>query len=245
MEAFSFWIGLGASLGMWRVLQGAPRRQANDWLNAALLTLAGGLAGARLFFVLVHAAYFLRHPLEALMFWQGGLSWPGAVLGAAGTAAAISAFRSIPLPQVMDHLAALAPPLAVTAWLGCWQAGCGYGPQLAAGAPLALPGRDESGLVAPRLPVQLLAALSLLVYYAWLELRARLAPASGQKGGLTALGLALNLLFFSFLQADPAPRWLGLRLDTWAALVFALWAAAVTWRAFRIDPRKRLRSNAG
>ncbi len=188
MEAFSFWIGLGASLGLWRVSQGVRRPQVNDRLNAALLTLAGSLIGARLFFVLVHIAYFSAHPLEALAFWQGGLSWPGAVLGAAGAAVALSFWQDIPLPQALDQLAPLAPPLALTAWLGCWQAGCGYGPQVAAGSFLALPGRDESGLVTLRLPVQLLAALSLLTYYAWLELKAKLAPASGQKASLIALG---------------------------------------------------------
>ncbi len=244
MEAFSFWIGLGASLGLWRVSQGVRRPQVNDRLNAALLTLAGSLIGARLFFVLVHIAYFSAHPLEALAFWQGGLSWPGAVLGAAGAAVALSFWQDIPLPQALDQLAPLAPPLALTAWLGCWQAGCGYGPQVAAGSFLALPGRDESGLVTLRLPVQLLAALSLLTYYAWLELKAKLAPASGQKASLIALGLALNLLFFSFIQADPALYWSGLRLNTWAALIFTLCALAATLYTFRIDPRKRPRHDA-
>ncbi len=46
--------------------------------------LVGGLIGARIVYVLVYNfAYYLQHPLEMLMIWQGGLSFHGGLLGGA------------------------------------------------------------------------------------------------------------------------------------------------------------------
>jgi hypothetical protein len=48
------------------------------------------------------------------------------------------------------------------------------------------------------------------------------------------LGLSLELLALSFLRADPAVAWRGLRLDAWAALaIVALTALFLILSALR------------
>jgi hypothetical protein len=44
---------------------------------------------------------------------------------------------------------------------------------------------------------------------------------NGLAAALALLGLSLELFGLSFLRADPAPLWNGVRLEAWAALGFA------------------------
>ncbi len=85
-------------------------------------------------------------------------------------------------------------------------------------------------MVTHRLPLQVLAALTLALLYGALELRLFPKPGSpslsGERASLTLLALMAHTFLFSLLRADPALRWLGLRVDSWVALAFALLALA-------------------
>lgn len=222
VRLFPFLIGAGASLGLWRVLQQVPRWQASRWLNSALFTLLGILIGSRLYFVFLHWTYYSQRPLEIAEIWLGGLAWPGAVLGGMLVIAIISLSWRHAFARVADCLSPLAAPLSICAWLGCWASGVAYGPLAPRGVIWGIPTPDESGVFTPRLPLQLLAAVTLLAFFLWLDRNPRALRGDGQRGALTFLALAVNLLVFSLLRVDPAPIWLGLRPDTWAAMIFTL-----------------------
>ena len=217
---FSLLIGIGAALGLLQVARHAPSTQTVTWMNAGLYVLVGALVGARIDFVLMHLGYFQAHPLEGPQIWLGGLGWPGALLVGLLVAALIAYDRELSLAFTLDCLAPLAIPLAIGAWLGSWRAGSAYGPLLAEGAPFAMLTPMGNGLLAPRLPVQLLATLSLLVCFVWLELKPLPLERPGQSTAFSILVLSANLLFFSLLRDDPAPLWRGLRPDVWAAIAF-------------------------
>ena len=223
MNAFTVLVGLGSAMGLWRVWRLAPVRLSGALLNTALLILLAALLGARIGYVAVNIAYFRAQPFEAFLLWQGGLSWPGALAGAAVALAAIApAFttpsgRRVPLGWLADRLYPLLPPVAITAWLGCWQIGAAYGAALPAGDWWGVPSLDETGAFFPRMPVQILAALALLAYFALLELRLRPKRRPGGLSLLAVGGLLLVQLGASLLRADPAPTWQGLRLDAWFA----------------------------
>jgi phosphatidylglycerol:prolipoprotein diacylglycerol transferase len=232
MNPFSIWVGLGASLGLWQVRQHVPLWQAPRWMNAALFTLAGALLGARLWFVLFNLHHYRLHPLETLYIWQGGYDWPGGILGALLVMLLVARRWPISLARLSDVMAALIPPLAIAAWLGCWQTGCAYGLTPASPAWWAVPCRDETGGILGRLPVQLIAVLCLVGYYAWLESRFSSRRPAGQHASLAFLGLTLNLFAFSFLRADPVPLWAGVRPDSWlsgALLLLSIAAALLTF----------------
>jgi hypothetical protein len=237
VDAFTLWIGAGVVLSLLQVARFAPREAVLAWLDAALLVLFGALAGARLYFVFIHVDYFRNHPLEIPQIWLGGLDWPGAVLGGIFFFLGIVAVRDLALSQAADRLTHLVPPLAIAAWLGSWASGSEY----------VLP-VTWLGILSDRVPVPLLAALSLLCYYAWLEIRVTHTLVSGRRAGLIGLGLAVNLLGFSFLRSDPYPLWLGFRPDTWAAaaatiilLVFCLLPDRVLQPDWKIS--ESIRSN--
>lgn len=237
MSAYAFLIGIGASLGLWRMLQRVPRWQASRWLNAGLYVLTCGLLGARTSYVLLHIGYYNQHLLEALQFWQGGLTWPGMVVGGLAALVGVALAWRVPLGQVADPLAAIIPPLAIAAFLACWFGGCAYGPAAPAQAWWGVPCRDEANLIAARLPLQPLIALILIVYYWRLETLRFPREGHGQFASLVGFGLALNLLLVSVLRADPSPTWSGLRPDLWLAL--GLCAASLLSCLLAFWPRTR------
>lgn len=237
VSTFAFIVGLGASFGLWRVVQHVPRWQAARWLNAGLLTLFCTLAGARLDYVILHSAYFAQYPLEAIEIWKGGLAWPGALTGGLAALVIVAVSWHISLALIADTLSPLAAPLAIATWLGCWQAGCAYGPLVPTNAWWGIPCRDESGTFAHRLPVQALAALTLVIFFSWLEAKTFPRGTDGRLASLTGLGLSLNLLIFSILRVDPAPLWQGVRPDIWMAVGLTIVSLAAC--AFIFWPKKK------
>jgi prolipoprotein diacylglyceryltransferase len=237
MNPFAIWVGLGASLGLLQVRQRVPKWQAPRWMNAALLTLGGALLGARIGFTLFNLHYFSQHPLEALYIWQGGLDWPGAILGALLVMLLVARRWPISLARLSDAMLPMLPPIAIAAWLGCWQTGSAYGIAPAAPAWWAIPSLDETGVYARRLPVQLVSALLLAGFFIWHSSRLGNRRPAGQRASLALLGLMLDLFAASFVRADPIPLWAGMRADTWISGAFLiLTIAAVLFTFLRPQP---------
>ena len=228
VNAYSILLGLGASLAILWVVQNVPRWQAERWGNAGLWTLLGALLGARLGYVLIQWPYFKPHLFEAFAFWLGGLSWPGAVLGGLLAVGLVAWRWKTGFWRVADGLAPMIPPLVIAAWLGCWLSGVAYGPAAPQGAFWAVPSRDEFGQIAPRFPLQIMAAIFMLVYAFVIELRKARFKHPGEKTVWMLLGLALDLLVFTLLRADPGLFIGPLRLESWAAgLLFLAGLAAL------------------
>lgn len=226
---FPLLLGLGATLGIAWVASQAPLNQTRLRVDAALWAILGGTLGSRIAFVLVNWAYFRDHIWESLAIYQGGMSWPGALIGGALALLLAARLLDIPVGKLADAMLPLAASLAVSAWLGCWLTGCAYGPP--ANNIWGIPAIDEWGELASRWPTQLIGALLALVLF-WLLDRSRawsITPAwvkhPGSAAGLGLLGLSLEMLALSFLRADPSPGWQGLRLDAWASLALAILAA--------------------
>ena len=222
MSIFSLFVGVGSSLSLLRIVLSVDRWQASRWVNVGLMILAGTLAGSRLGYTVVHFSHYQNHLWEIPLFWMGGLSWPGAVLGAFITAYIIDKNWKIPFNNLLDTTSVMVAPLAITTWIGCYFAGVAYGPLAPAGTWWGIPGVDEYGVFSARLPLQPLAAILLTLYYFFLDQKYPRLRKPGQKAAWTYLGLSLNLLVFTLLRADPAPLWMGLRLDFWFACLFLL-----------------------
>ena len=218
MIGFSLLMGMGASLAILRVVQGVPRWQAPRWANASLLTLLGALLGARILYVGLQWSYYSSHLFEIFAVWQGGLHWSGGVCGGLLAVVCVAWRWKTALGKIADGLVPLVPPLVVSIWLANWTTGYVYGPHAPEGALWGVPSLDEYGLLASRFPLQLTAALFMLIYAVTLDARAHLLKIEGQKASLILLGLALDLVIFLPLRADAAPRWGRHPVDLWAAL---------------------------
>jgi phosphatidylglycerol:prolipoprotein diacylglycerol transferase len=232
MDWFALAVGFGSTLGCWQIAQKAPSGQSWRLVNGAILTLLGCLIGARLAYVGFHILYFSGYPLEALELWLGGLSWPGAFAGALLSILILAWLWHMPVAKLADSLAPLFPPLAIGVWLGCWQAGIAYGAAAATGSWWAIPALDETGTFSLREPLQLLAALSILIFFVFLENNIKLFYRAGQLTAITSLGLSINLLLFSRFRVDPVPVWNGLRTDILAGSLFVLLSLLMCILAF-------------
>jgi prolipoprotein diacylglyceryltransferase len=213
--SYSFLMALGAALGLLQIYRHTSPKEASRSVDAGLIVMAGSLLGARLLFVLMHFSYYKTHHLETLQLWQGGLNAYGAIAGGLLAAAILSLIWKSSFLLVTDQVVPLIPPLAIFAVMGSWQAGVGYGAAAPDGAWWGVKALDESGAILARFPLQLVTALALLLYYGFLELRPPLFRNYGIKTIYYLAGLAAILSLNSFLRADPAPVYGGLRLDSW------------------------------
>ena len=83
-----------------------PSGRPESAFEAGLVSLAAGLLGARLGFVLTHLAYFSQDSWEIARLWRGGLSGPSAVLGAACGLSLFAIATRQPFWPLADALAA-------------------------------------------------------------------------------------------------------------------------------------------
>lgn len=226
LNVFSLILALGASFGLFRIAMASRPSQRTTWLLAGLLTLTGALIGARLGYVLLHINYFSLHPGQMALFWLGGLTWEGALGGGLLTLLAVKKIWQWSFFSLLDKLSLMLLPLGVAGWLACWASGTAYGQTLPSEVWWGIHTLDETGLSALRTPVQPLAAISLVAFMGFTELLLLQNTTTGWKGTLAGLIFSADMLLFTFLRADPAERWLGLRFESWSAMVYTLLGVA-------------------
>ncbi len=212
MNPFSIIIGIGASIGLWRVYGQSAPAQRIRWLCTGICVLFGSLLGARLVYVLFHLHYYSLYPGEILKFWSGLDSF-GAFMGAvfftifAGLVLRSGIFRTLDLMTVMLL------PIAVAGWLGCWAVGAAYGQALEPGTWWGMLMLDETGVTSLRVPLQPLAAASLILFM-FLADRFTRHSVHGLAFAVNCLVFSLHALIFTLMRADPMQTLWGLRLDT-------------------------------
>lgn len=146
---------VGAMVCFGRLLQmGRPPAVIS---RGVLLMILGGWAGSLLVRIIPTLQLFAEHKV---LFWVGGSSSIGALLGGIGTWALYCRRQHLPLARSLD-LASLPFPLSqAIGRLGCLAAGCCYGLPTSRWLGMYLPGHDNNWL--PRYPTQLLSAAANL-----------------------------------------------------------------------------------
>ncbi|TCO73989.1 prolipoprotein diacylglyceryl transferase [Rhodovulum euryhalinum] len=119
------WYALAYIAGIligWRIVVTAMRRPALWPAGRAPMTaeqvdelltwiILGIILGGRLGFVLFYQpGYYLAHPLEIPMLWQGGMAFHGGLLGVAAAITLFSWKHGVPLLSAADALALATPP---------------------------------------------------------------------------------------------------------------------------------------
>lgn len=235
VQTYTALLDLGLAVGLAWLYLGAPKEKAGRWLDAGLAAVFGGLAGARLAYCFANGSYYIEHPEEVLLIWQGGLDWAGAVLGAGLGAGLYCSRAREPLAPIFDLLAWPVALLSLLTWGGCLAAGCAYGAEPAPGqvlVGLAVPAPDLYGVVALRWPTQLLGMVWSGLVLGAMGLARRWTWRSGGRGFFALALVALGAFGLSFLRGDPTPPVGGLRLDVLGSgLVLALALAGWVWRA--------------
>ncbi len=218
LYTYGFMWMVGIWLAVWRALRLAPRYgvKPDDVLDVAFWSVALGIVGGRLAFVITYWSKYASDPLSIFRVWEGGMSYFGGFGLAIATAIYLIRKRRIPIWQLGDLAA---PSLALgyaIARIGCFGAGCCYG------APTDLPwGALFPGHERAVHPTQLYATLMNLLIFAGLSYWASRRQFEGQ---LFAAFLVLHGLYRfinEFFRAG-ATSLLALGIFTYGHLVAAV-----------------------
>lgn len=129
VHTYGFFIALAFLAGMlWTMREAGQRGLPAQYVpDFSFYIILGSIIGARIMYVLLNPSYFLKNPLEALMFWKGGLVFLGGAIVATFLGYLFLRRKKQPVWPWLD---ALAPGLALgqaVGRLGCISAGCCYG----------------------------------------------------------------------------------------------------------------------
>jgi phosphatidylglycerol:prolipoprotein diacylglycerol transferase len=218
VTTFGLMVALGALLGVFLMRRELARRglDVSAGTDAALAGVVGGLAGAKLLYVIEHWA----EPLSDTLFSRGGMSWFGGLVGGVVAGLLVIAWRRLPLMAV---LAAAAPAITLgqaVGRIGCFLVGDDYG------RPTSLPW----GVAFPQglpptfehvHPTQIYEAIPLF-FYTWLLVRWR-------RNGVADVALFGRYLFLvgatrfliEFVRVDVVVA-LGMTTAQWFALGAAI-----------------------
>jgi len=118
VRSYGVLVALAALAAYWLGTREARRKGIDTRLveDFALYALAGGLIGARLYYVVFsNPSYFMQNPLEVIAFWRGGIGIIGFLLGAFLAAFWYCRRKRISVLKFVD---ALAPGIALGQALG-------------------------------------------------------------------------------------------------------------------------------
>jgi phosphatidylglycerol---prolipoprotein diacylglyceryl transferase len=206
------------SLALWavrRIHQSLPedlRPLTKDQLaDLACVALLGGIAGARLFFIVLHLDFFAAEPQYILALWQGGLVWYGGMTGAILAGWAYTRIHRGPSLRLLDLFAPVIALAHAVGRLGCFLNGCCYGEITNAWYGVRIPGEPN-----PLVPVQLFEALGLV--FLFIALRAMQRPDvlrrfPGRVFGVYLTGYAVLRFILERYRGDQLPIWNALTLQ--------------------------------
>jgi phosphatidylglycerol:prolipoprotein diacylglycerol transferase len=214
-------MGIACLLGLSWMYIGPPEKEKSEIFDMSIITLICALLGSRLGFVIINWDYYEKDWIASINIAQGGLTWAGALTsGLLGLGfCSIRYHRSF--GYLLDQTMKLYIVIFAAAWLASIFEGCSY--SILSDSLWAMPVRDESGMIAKRFPLQILAILVSLTWYWLLEnWQARSEKSSwnqlpGMFGYIVLAGLMFQLFWLSFLRADPSPIFSGWRLESWIA----------------------------
>ncbi len=190
LVAAGFLLGLALAVRQGKKAGIPPERT----IDIGFYVLLSAIAGSRLLFVIINAGYYLKHPVDVIKIWQGGLVFYGGLCLAVPVVLWYIRKHSLERGLLMDIFA---PSLAIghaVGRLGCFSAGCCYGKP--AGVPWAVTFVDPECLARtgiPLHPTQLYEALGEFLIFCLLIVLRRYRSFKGQL-------LWVYIVFYSFLR---------------------------------------------
>lgn len=205
LHTYGLFMALGFVLAMlWSTYEVKRAGLNHHWVpDITVSVIIGAVIGARLLYVILKADYFATHPLDALMFWEGGMVFSGGLAGGflAGLFEAKRRKQSF-----LKWLDCVSPGIALGQAIGrfgCLAAGCCYGRET--DVPWAVTFTDDACLAplnTPLHPTQLYHAGGGLITFTLLViLRGKLVKV-GQRTGLYLVLFALFRFVVEFYRSD-------------------------------------------
>ena len=194
-------------------------------VDLCLITLLGGIVGARAVYVAQQWPLYAEAPLEILRLDHGGLVYYGGLFG--GTVAALLAIARWRWP-LWATLDLLVPSVALAQGigrLGCFFNGCCYG------VPTTLPwGVRFPGEMVARHPTQLYESAALILLTGALLWRGRRAVAPGTQLAWYLIGYGAWRFLVECLRGDNPPVAGGLTFSQVVSIPLVMLGVWLLWR---------------
>ncbi|MEJ8847344.1 prolipoprotein diacylglyceryl transferase [Variovorax rhizosphaerae] len=184
-----------------RSLGGPGGWERKDVEDILFLGVAGVIIGGRLGYCFFYKpGYYLSHPLEIFMVWQGGMSFHGGFLGVIGSMIWFAHSRKRPFWQVMDFVAPCVPTGLAAGRVGNFINGELWGRFSSPDLPWGMV-FPQSGSMLPRHPSQVYQfLLEGLLLFVLLWLYARKERKEGQVAAVFALGYGVFRFIAEFFR---------------------------------------------
>lgn len=173
----------------------------------------GGIAGARVFFILNNIPYFINNPADIFMLQKGGLSWQGGLI--LGTLIGLGFIKKKQLAPLIT-LDLIAPYLALgqaIGRLGCFLNGCCYGKEISWGVYFPVHGAHLH-------PTQIYSSLGLFAIFFFLKQYHLKKSYAGQIFVLYLLLASSFRFLIEFFRDDLHASFFGLSIYQCFCLIF-------------------------
>lgn len=259
LKTYGLMVALGFLVALWTASRraarmGVPPEEVSD---LAFWVIVGGIAGARLFYVVQYADAFRGAPLDALKVWQGGLVFYGGFVGAVAAGLFYARWRNLDPWPLGDCIAPSVMLGYALGRVGCFLNGCCWGRLAPEGAwyavsfPAAVR-HDHDAILQPAflehlsrgwvfpgdpaslpvVPVQIISALAGVALFFVLDWRLAARRYPGQTFFWMLMGYAVYRFGVEFLRDDTpllgaAGSFPGLTIAQWTSPL--LFAVALIW----------------
>jgi phosphatidylglycerol:prolipoprotein diacylglycerol transferase len=243
------------NLAAWRA-----RREKLDpeWIyDLALWLFIGGLAGARLFYVLQYWGVRIHSVLDIVKVWEGGIVLYGGVLGGTAGFLLYWSIRRFPFRPILD---VVAPSLALAVAigrLGCFLNGCCYGDRCSLPWAVSFPrfsppwvAQRTAGLIQPGAPwslpvhpTQLYSFIDGMILLFLLSAYYPLRRRDGEVMALLMVTYPITRALIEYLRNDEAAQFAGLTISQLISLALLL-AGIANWFWLSRQPASRYADSA-
>lgn len=187
--------------------------------NLSFLILVSGIIGARLFYIIENAGYYIKEPLQILMLQRGGLSWFGGLITGVIFSVAYLVKKHLSVYKILDLIAPFAALGQAVGRIGCLLNGCCFGKVT-----------DRFGLYfktheAVLIPTQIYSSLLLILIFIILRFLQDKPHREGKIFFAYLFLYSLKRFFMEFWRADNPVIFFGLTLFQMISVVIFISSA--------------------
>lgn len=220
--SYGFMVAVGFGLATFLMYRRSEKFGLNKdrVLDLAILVLVAGIIGARLLYVLLNLKSYLADPSEIFKLANGGLIWYGGFIAALIAAVIYIRKNRMGFWTVADFLVPYLALAQCFGRIGCFLNGCCYGLEINGSFPFSV---LFPGDACERQPVQIYAALALLLIYVILRFRQERPHFNGEIFLAYCILYPLKRFVIEFFRGDNQRAFLGLTLSqVISAVVFSV-----------------------
>jgi len=234
--SYGFMVALGFSIATLLIYKRASEvgLDKNKVIDMAIITLVGGIVGARLFYILLNTGYYAARPFEIFDLSKGGLVWYGGFIVGLISLIAYAKRNGIKAWAGADLIAPYVALAQSFGRIGCFLNGCCFGIEAGHSHPFGVvfPG---DGIM--RHPSQLYSAAALLGIFVILRMWQDREHFPGEVFLGYCILYAVKRFVMEFMRGDNPHIFYGLTISQCISL--AVGAVAIIFFLYKAIKWKR------